>query len=186
MSKKIIIVAGASASGKTRYANYLVDQLNIPLLSKDTIREVLYDSIQFNISSISENQNLGACAYSLLYYFAEVLMKSDVEFIMESNFTKASELILQNLMQKYNYSCMTIIFDAPLEILHQRFINRENTEERHIGLSKGLYNDYENFRKVAINQQDFDFGNIRKKINVSDFNKVDYESITNEIKNYLD
>lgn len=146
---------------------------------------MIYENLPSDISSISKNQQLGACAYSVLFYFTEILMKSNCDFVLESNFTKESEPILQSLINSYGYSCMTVLFDAPLEILHQRFISREHTEERHIGLSKGLYNDFENFRKVAVNSQIFSIGKILK-VNVQDFNCVDYVKITKEITSFLE
>ncbi len=73
----------------------------------------------------------------------------------------------------------------PLELLHQRFINREKTEERHIGLSNGVYNDFETYKKVAIHQTEFDLGDKRVEVDVSDWDKVDYEYIDSKIKEFI-
>ncbi len=131
MSQKIILIAGASASGKSRYAKHLENIIRLPVLCKDTVKEVLHDGLQYDASTVEKTQFYGACAYKLLFYFAECLMKTGMDFVMESNFTNDGK--------------------APLVILHQRFLNRENTEERHIGLSKGIYLDFETYRQVAEN-----------------------------------
>lgn len=80
---------------------------------------------------------------------------------------------------------MTVFLDALLELLHQRFINREKTEERHIGLGHGVYNDFETYRKIAINQTEFDLGDKRLEVDVSDWGKVDYLYIDSKIKEFI-
>ena len=41
----IILVSGSPAAGKTTIATLLSKKLKIPLISKDTIKEILFDSI---------------------------------------------------------------------------------------------------------------------------------------------
>lgn len=184
MANKLVLIAGASAAGKTRYAKYVKEQLPLPLMMKDRMREVIYERMPFDLSSVEKNQQLGACAYSALFYAAEELMRAGTDFAMESNFTKASEPILQELADTYGYSCMTVLFDASMEVLHQRFLNRERTEERHIGLSKGLFHDYEKFCRVAEHARGFTFGRMLR-VDTADWSLVDYEQITRKIAAFL-
>lgn len=182
---KLILIAGASATGKTRYAKHLINTLHLPVLSKDSIKEVMHDGLHYNADTVEKTQYYGACAYKLFFHFAECLMKSGVDFILESNFTNQGKDNILSLLKKYNYESMTIFLNAPLELLHQRFINREQTEERHIGLSHGVYNDFETYRKVAIHQTQFNLGDKRLEVDVSDWDKVDYEYIDFAIREFL-
>lgn len=43
----LILIAGLPATGKSRFASYLQQRLNIPLLCKDSIKEILFDTIGF-------------------------------------------------------------------------------------------------------------------------------------------
>ena len=104
---------------------------------------------------------------------------------MDSNFTNQGKDTILSLLRTYNYKSMTVFLNAPLELLHQRFIHREKTEERHIGLSHGVYNDFETYRKVAVSQTEFDLGDKRLEIDVSDWSKVDYEYIDSAINEFL-
>lgn len=52
-SQKLIIIAGASASGKTKYVEYLSQNLSIPLFCKDTIKELMYTDLQIPMDSAS-------------------------------------------------------------------------------------------------------------------------------------
>ncbi len=185
MAQKIILIAGASASGKSRYAKHLENTINLPVLCKDTIKEVLHDGLCYDASTVEKTQFYGACAYKLLFYFAECLMKTGMDFVMESNFTNDGKEPILSLLKKYDYDSITIFFDAPLQILHQRFLNRENTEERHIGLSKGIYLDFETYRRVAEKQTTFDLGGRKLSVDVTDLSRVDYAAIDDVIRNFL-
>ena len=68
-----ILVAGMPASGKSTIAGSISESLGIPMLSKDSIKEVLFDDLGFH--SRAEKVQLGTAAMHILYYAAAQLMK---------------------------------------------------------------------------------------------------------------
>ena len=76
-----ILVTGIPASGKSTMAEYLSEALCIPMLSKDKIKEILFDTIGFH--SRAEKVALGTGAMEIMYYFAEQMMKTGQPFIKE-------------------------------------------------------------------------------------------------------
>ena len=62
---KLILIAGASATGKSRYAKHLINTINIPVISKDSIKEVMHDGLHFTAETVEQTQYYGACAYKL-------------------------------------------------------------------------------------------------------------------------
>ena len=68
-----ILVAGMPASGKSTIAVRISESLGIPMLSKDSIKEVLFDDLGFH--SRAEKVQLGTAAMHILYYAAAQLMK---------------------------------------------------------------------------------------------------------------
>jgi predicted kinase len=62
------VVSGAPGSGKSTLARDLADLLDLPLFSKDTIKESLVDAL--GADSIAESQRLGAAAIRVLLAIA--------------------------------------------------------------------------------------------------------------------
>lgn len=186
MSQKLIIIAGASATGKTNYAEYLSVNLSIPLFCKDIIKELIYTGFQMPIDNSDTVKKYGACAYSVLFYVAECMIKSKCDFVLESNFVERSGQIITELVDKYNYECMTVMFDAPTKVLHQRFLEREQNGQRHEGLGIGIYDDYEAFERNALPQRKFEFKGKFFRVDTTDFQNVDYEVITREVQRFLE
>ena len=64
-----ILVTGIPASGKSTLAEFLGKRLHLPVLSKDRIKELLYDTVGFR--SREEKVQLGTAAMEIMYYAAE-------------------------------------------------------------------------------------------------------------------
>ena len=58
-----ILVTGIPAAGKSTMAKYLAGHLSIPMISKDMIKELLFDNVGFKSRRKSE---VGDCKYE--YY----------------------------------------------------------------------------------------------------------------------
>ena len=56
----------------------------IPVISKDRIKEIMFDEIGFN--SREEKVKLGIASMNIIYYMAEQLMKCHQAFILENIF----------------------------------------------------------------------------------------------------
>ena len=71
MDHVLIIIAGMPAAGKTTFAKYLSEELRIPLVCKDRVKEILFDELHYDAKTKSETQKFGALAYTLSWYFCE-------------------------------------------------------------------------------------------------------------------
>ena len=101
-----ILVTGIPASGKSTMAEYLSEALCIPMLSKDKIKEILFDTIGFH--SRAEKVALGTGAMEIMYYFAEQMMKIGQPFILENNFENVSKPGIQKLLSRYGCQAVTV------------------------------------------------------------------------------
>jgi thymidylate kinase len=74
-----VVVSGLAASGKTSVAQPLAQALGIPLISKDTIKEALFDAVGFGGLTWSKTLSRGADA-------AMVRIAEDVDGAVLDNF----------------------------------------------------------------------------------------------------
>lgn len=185
-SKSIIIITGELSAGKTSYGKKISRTLEIPFFSKDEIKELLYDSISCDNLDYEVKRKLGASSYSIFYYIMEEQMKVGKSLIVESNFVKESVSIIKKLLDKYNYKSITIRFEGDLQILHKRFLKRECSTERHIGLvSNGVFDDFKNFEQSALKSKEFKINNNEILVDTTDFTKVNFDEIIRNILNSL-
>ena len=92
-----ILVTGIPAAGKSTMAQRLSEYFGIPVISKDKIKELMYDDIGFH--SRGEKVKLGVASMNIMYYMAAQLMKNNLPFILENNFENDSKEPLMNILQ---------------------------------------------------------------------------------------
>lgn len=126
-----ILVSGMPASGKSTIAAYLSRELGLPLLSKDSIKELLFDDLGF--SSRAEKVRLGVAAMDILYYAAGQLMNVQQPFLLENNFEDASLPGLTALLDRCGCTAVTLRLTGEAEVLYQRFAARDLSPSRHRG-----------------------------------------------------
>ena len=192
-----ILVTGIPASGKSTMAEFLAERLRLPMLSKDKIKEILFDDVGF--ASRIEKVALGISAMNILYYTAQQLMKCGRPFILENNFENISREGILFLLQKYSYHAVTVVLTGNYEIIYQRFLARNESPDRHRGhVVNDCYPEkegkscpapvlsYENFCE-GIRERGMDSfcaDGPRIVVDTTDFSLVDREAILEEIIEY--
>ncbi|MCX4269608.1 MAG: AAA family ATPase [Lachnospiraceae bacterium] len=192
-----ILVTGIPAAGKSTMAKVISKRLKLPVISKDTIKELLFDNVGFQ--SRAEKVNLGIASMEIMYYAAGQLMKAGQSFILENNFEYSSAYGIKNLIEKYQYSALTITLTGDYSVIYQRFLERESSPDRHRGhivndcypekkennlkTLKAKTISYENFVR-GIEQRGFDAFCIdgkQIKIDTTDFSKINIEELFSQI-----
>ena len=113
-------------------------------------------------------------------------MKIGLPIIAESNFGKEAIPVIKSLLNKYNYKSITIRFEADLKVLHERFLNREYSDERHTGLvSNGIFDDYENFKKTHEKSREFKIDDNEILVDTTDFTTVDINAIIKQLQDQM-
>ena len=126
-----ILVTGIPASGKSTIADFLAETLKLPVISKDRIKELMYDVIGFQ--SRDEKVKLGIASMDIMYYMAEQLMRNDLPFILENNFENMSKAGLMEILDKYSYDAITVTLTGDYCKIYQRFLERNSSPDRHRG-----------------------------------------------------
>lgn len=190
----IIILSGIPASGKTTFSKYLSKELDIPVISKDCIKEILFEDVGFQ--SREEKVKLGVASMNIMYAMAEESMKLGHPIILENNFETSSKPRLEKIIKIYDYQIINIRFEGDISAIYDRFVRRDLSDERHFGHvtnecypPKGSYNrvstiTLEEFKKMVVDRGilDFDVGGEVVSVDTTDLNKVDYKKIIDTLK----
>lgn len=179
-------------------AKVMSEKLKLPVISKDTIKELLFDNVGFQ--SRAEKVKLGIASMEIMYYAAGQLMKAGQSFILENNFEYASEQGMKSLLEKYQYSVLTITLTGDYKVIYQRFLERENSPDRHRGhvvndcypekkenhmkTLKAKTISYENF-VCGIEKRGFDAFCVdgrQIKVDITDFSTINMEELLSQIE----
>jgi predicted kinase len=185
MSKTpLIIISGPPGSGKTTLGKRIAKELNLPIVHKDGIKEILFDKLGW--SDRAWSRKLGIATYALLYYFIETQLSAGRSCIVESNFHAEydTEQFLA-LKAKYDFEPLQICCVADGEALFQRFKERAASGERHPGHVETL--NLEEFKPLLLRGRDevMDIGGTIIEVDTTDFDKVDYEGLVERVRNFM-
>lgn len=188
-----ILVSGIPASGKTCLSKVIANQFDIPVISKDEIKEIMFDTIGF--SNRQEKVQLGIVSMKAMYYFAKQLMESKKAFILENNFEEISMIDLNNLINHYNYKIVHVHVTGNYQVIYKRFIERDRSGHRHLGHvlnTRYPCQDLASYKEITYDEflmsiksrgmEDFKIVENRIVVDHTDFSKIDYQSILNRIR----
>lgn len=180
----LIIISGLPCTGKTNLAQKIADKFQFPLISKDYIKESLFDSLGHSDREFSKK--IGAASYKLLYGLVEELLSRNVSAITETNFkAKFDNEIFKKIIQKYNVKPFQIVCKTNGEVLFKRFQSRSESIERHPGHVDNQ--NYEEFGKMLKSGEytPLDIGGKLLEVDTTDFSIIDYNSIFDKIDKLL-
>ena len=192
-----ILVTGIPAAGKSTKAEAVSERLKLPVISKDTVKELLFDNVGFH--SREEKVNLGIASMEIMYYVARQLMKTGQPFILENNFEYSSESGMKNLLEDYPYPVLTITLTGDYRVIYRRFLERESSPDRHRGhvvndcYPEKKVNHLKPLKAKTISYEDFACGIEKRgfdafrvgerqiKVDTTDFSKIDMEKLFPQI-----
>ena len=141
--KKLLLIMGDLAAGKSRFAGILSQRYHIVAFKKDTIKEVLGDTVGFG--GWERNLELTAAAAKVLQMLFSELAKLDQDIILESNFRQVELDELNRAAEQNGYKTLTLLFCGDPVILHRRYLNRIDKENRHpvhLSVSRDTLEDF--------------------------------------------
>jgi predicted kinase len=123
---RLIIVSGATATGKTTLAKIIADNLGYTLYTKDAIKEEIYDS---------QKENHGYFWYERKAkdaFFSSIQRDISIgkSIVIENNFMRSDKRRLKSLLNK-NVQVIEIYCKARGFTRLKRFINRGEITQRH-------------------------------------------------------
>lgn len=125
---RFVIVSGVPGSGKTTLARLLARELDLPLLTKDDVKEAIADVIE--ATDRDESQRIGITAYRVLFTVADRLLGAGTGLVIESNFERGrAEEHLAPLVAKSR--AVLVQCELPEAVALERYKARAASGVRH-------------------------------------------------------
>jgi predicted kinase len=191
-AKHLIVIDGSPATGKTKLANDLSQKLSLAFVSKDTIKELLFDHL--GTGNLKWSKKLGAASFELLWWVTpQLLQHTDV--IIETHFNgEFSPPRIKEIARQAGAKMLLIHLTAEVNTRIERCIKRVKSGERHKG-----HCDISDKVKLTVGKAlpdgwtpdlskrpPMDLGCDVIEIETSEFEAVDYVGLEQQVKSFLD
>lgn len=147
---KLLLVTGDLATGKSTFSTILSKRYNSCVFNKDTLKEAMSDTIGF--SNREENLRLSAAAMELMLLIFKEFAGFGKDLILEANFHKAELDRFHEIARAHNYEVLILVFRGDVEILHKRYVNRiehENRHPVHLSTTLHIFEDFKGYLEDA-------------------------------------
>ena len=138
----LVLVNGPPCAGKSHLTEVLAASTSLPIMTKDMIKETVYDSAGW--ADRDWSRRLGTAASALLWMFAHSLLSQGQNCLIEANF-RASRAAkeLDRLASGLQFTSAQIFVTAAPAVLAERFRTRARLRMRHPGhLDATLQHEY--------------------------------------------
>jgi len=170
MKNKVILVTGWNATGKSTFALKLAERLGVPFFNADAINETIGDGLGPENWEVYKKGN--EVTFSLLTHIAERFLQVGGLCILENNFVQPEVEKIKVLLEKYDCKCLTFMFNGDLDVLGERYFNRDrhwvHSKARDAGVMR-RYLEHRKLMNVEIGQMIY--------IDATSFEKIDYETL---------
>ena len=181
--KKLLLIMGDLATGKSTFANILSKRYDTNVFSKDSMKEVLGDTIGF--SNREENKKLSNATMELMFFIFSEFGKLNKNLILESNFHTIELERLHKLAFENNYEVLTLVLRGDVEILYKRYLNRMHNENRHpvhLSTTLDVFDDFKGYTEYLRTEEIL--GNAMY-INADDFSYQTDKEILDNIDEFM-
>lgn len=132
MKPWIVVITGLPGTGKTTLSKQMADALGVPLIAKDAIKEIMYDTIGWSDKEFSGK--LARATFGIIEYVVEENLRTGRSIIVEGNYApKLASKQFQQWQEQYGCAITQIVCRTDLDVLAQRYLDRLKSGQRHEG-----------------------------------------------------
>jgi len=177
----LIIVTGQPAAGKSTLAKWLGQRLDMPVLSKDGIKEILFEELGWRDREWSKR--LGRASVEVMYACAQSLLEANQSVILDNAFhPELASATLKTLQKRYGCKMLQVICAARSDVLFERFKQRAESGLRHAGHVDAQCLDEFRASLAQGRALRLDLDGDWLEVDTTDFSAVPYEAILGQIE----
>jgi predicted kinase len=177
-----LIVTGPPCTGKTTLARRLASTFALPLMTKDTIKETLFEVLGTDCPQSAPDRaasrRFGGASMELLYVYVEAQIAAGRSCIVEGNFdARFATPAFRRLVTRHSFLPLQVNCVADPAVLAARFRARSRSGERHPGHRDHLLPDPQLDAAIPGRLEPLDIGGHAIELETSDFTKLDYDGL---------
>lgn len=128
----LVLISGPPSAGKTTLGAKIAQELGLPFINKDGIKETLFDALGWKDREWS--RQLGAASARLLFHVIERQLAAGQSLVAESAFHAAFDApTLKRLQERYRFQTLEVYCTAETDVLLARVAGRAQSTARHPG-----------------------------------------------------
>jgi predicted kinase len=177
----IVVVTGSPAAGKTTVAEALAHGLQLPLIAKDAVKEVLFDALGHG--DVEWSKRLGRAVYPLLYHALEQQLRAGRACVLEANFDHAAASDgLAELRARQPFRALQIVCVADPDTLLARYAARAGRHPGHLDAQR-----VDDVREAiaAGRWRALDLGGETVEVDTTDWSKVDMAALVARARRWV-
>lgn len=181
--KRLLIVTGDIAAGKSTFSNILSQRYRTAVFQKDTIKEILGDYIGFR--DRAENKVLSNTTVELMCHIFSKIAVTGQDVILEANFHEAELEKLHSAALKNQYRVLTLVLQGDTGVLYARYMHRMTEENRHPVHLSTTFDIKEDFIKAVGSARNERVIGDALVIEASDFSYQESAEILRQIDSFM-
>lgn len=182
MHTSLILINGGPAVGKTTLAQKLARDLSLPLITKDDVKEALFDSL--GIEDRPWALKLGLASVEVLFRLLEVQLQARLPGVILENafWPEFHDARLTEIINRHHAAALQVWCTAPLDVTYQREQARCSNGKRHPGHARPA-DDFEQY-KTTVETRGYGRLSIPGdtfEMDLTEFNQADYLRLRKKI-----
>lgn len=189
LSDTIIIMHGGPATGKTTIGVPLAQSFEIPYISKDGVKEPIFDCVgsptAWETNGPLSGKKMDDASIAILLYLIEAQLQAGCACVIDSTFRAGNTPALLALKAQYHFTPIQILCRTEPAELARRYRQRAETRERHPGHLD--HNLSKKFDADAMERlfQPLDIGGHVLTVDTTDFTEGDFQELLQSIKGLI-